>query len=116
MKLKYINQLTNSELVDLYSAFIKTYGDFKVKHVIIIKNSLTITLKGSYYAVDDNGNDYGVLNDSFELNDYGVLNNAFDFGYNGELTKIVRKRMLNKFEEPYMKDCFWNDFGGEDDD
>ncbi len=113
MKMKYANQLTNSELGDLYSAFIKTYGDFKVKHVIIIKESLTVILKGSYYAVDANGNDYGVLNDSFELNDYGELDNTFGFGYNGELTKIVRKLMLKKFGEPYMKDCFWNDFGGD---
>ena len=115
MKMKYANQLTNSELGDLFSAFVKTYGDFKAKHVVIIKDSLTVVLKGSYYAVDDD-NDETLYNDVFEINDYGELDNTFGFDYNGELTKIVRKLMLKKFGEPYMKDCFWNDFGDEYDD
>lgn len=116
MKLKYANQLTNYNFGELYSAFIKTYGDFKIKHAIIIKDNLTITLKGSYYAVDVDS-DGTVYNDSFELNDYGVFSEGFElFDYNAELTKIFRKFMLNKFGKQYMEDCFWNDFGGNSDD
>ena len=116
MKLKYANQLTNYNFGELYSAFIKTYGDFKMKHAIIIKDSFTITLKGSYYAVDTDG-DETIYNDSFELNDYGVFSDGFGlFDYNAELTKIFRKFMLNKFGKQYMEDCFWNDYGGNSDD
>lgn len=112
MKLKYINQLTDNELGELYSAFIKKYCGFKVEQLDAFKGD-TIVLEGSYYALDAD-NVETLFDDGFEINDYGVLSNDIGFGYNVELTKIMRKFMLNKFGKQYMEDCFWNDFGGED--
>ena len=111
MKLKYANQLTEYELGELCSAFIETYGGFKIEPIEAYVGAFTIDLSGCYYDLDDDKAET-LLYDSFEINDYGVLDNTFGFGYNIELTKILRKFMLNKFGKPYMKDCFWYDFGG----
>lgn len=115
MKLKYVNQLTNYELGELYSAFIKKYCGFKVEQLDALKGTFTIALEGSYYALDAD-NTETLFDDSFEISDYGVLSNDFGFGYNAGLTKILRKFMLNKFGKQYMEDCFWNEFGGEFDE
>lgn len=114
MKLKYINQLTDDELGELYSEFIKKYGGFQVEQLDTF-GKYTIILEGSYYALDADNNKT-LFDDSFEINDYGVLSNTVGFGYNAELTKILRKLMLNGFGKQYMEDCFWYDFGGESDD
>lgn len=111
MKLKYVNQLSGYELCELYSAFIENYGGFKVEPIGAIQGVYTVDLNGFYHDLDDD-NAETKLHEIFEINDYGVLDNTFGFGYNIELTKILRKFMLNKFGKPYMKDCFWNDFGG----
>ena len=111
MKLKYANQLTEYELYELYSAFIENYGGFKVEPFGAFQGVFTIVLGGSYYALDADNNKT-LFDGIFEINDYGVLSNDIGFGYNNELTKVLRKFMLNKFGKPYMKDCFWNDFGG----
>lgn len=111
MKLKYINQLTDDELGELYSEFIKQYCGFKIEQLDALKGDFTIILGGSYYALDADNNKT-LFDDVFEINDYGVLSNDTGFGYNAELTKILRKLMLNGFGKRYMEDCFWNDFGG----
>lgn len=113
MKLKYINQLTDDELGELYSAFVKKYCGFKAKHLVVLKNDYTIVLVGSYYVLDADNNET-MLDDSFEINDYGESDYDFEYSYDTELTKIMRKFMLNKFGKQYMEDCFWNDFVGED--
>lgn len=113
--MKYINQLTDYELSELYSAFIKKYCGFKVEHLVALKDDYTIVLVGSYYVLDADNNET-MFDDSFEINDYGELDNLFGFGYDAGLTKIMRKLMLNKFGKQYLEDCFWSDFGGEDDD
>ena len=112
MELKYINQLTDDELSELYAAFIKNYGGFMVEQLDAFKGDYTIVLEGSYYALDADDNKT-LFDDGFELNDYGVLSNTIGFGYNVELTKIMRKLMLNKFGKQYMEDCFWNDCDGD---
>lgn len=112
MKLKYANQLTENELGELYSEFIKKYCGFKVEQLDVIKDDYTIVLVGSYYALDVDNNE-ALFYDSFEINDYGEIDNLFGFGYDTELTKIMRKFMLNKFGKQYMEDCFWSDFGDE---
>lgn len=118
MKMKYINQLTDDELKKLYAAFIKNYGEFEVKWLDVFKDYPTITLDGSYCAL--NADNAETLFAYFEINDYGVFsndNNDIDwFGYDVELTKIMRKFMLNKFGKQYLEDCFWSDFGSEDND
>lgn len=112
MTMKYINQLTDYELGELYSAFIKKYCGFKIEQLDAFKGDYTIVLEGSYYALDAD-NAETLFDDGFEINDYGVLSNDIGFGYNVELTKIMRKFMLNKFGKQYMEDCFWSDFGDE---
>lgn len=110
MKLKYINQLTNDELGELYSTFIKNYGGFLVEQFNAFDGDFSIILGGSYYALNSDNNKT-LFDDVFEINDYGVLSNTVGSDYNAELTKIMRKLMLNGFGKQYMEDCFWNDFG-----
>lgn len=109
MKLKYANQLTDYELGELYSAFIKTYDGFKAEQLDALKGDFTIILGGSYYALDADNNKT-LFYDVFEINDYGVLDCDFEYDYDIGLTKILREFMLNKFGKQYMEDCFWHDF------
>lgn len=122
MKLKYANQLTENELDELYSAFIKSYGGFQAEQPDVHKDNFNITFDGSYYVLNDD-NVKTLFDGSFTINDYGVVHNDYDafdddfeYGYDVGVTKVLREFMLNKFGKQYMKDCFWNDFGGEDDD
>lgn len=108
MKLKYANQLTGYELCELYLTIIKQYGGFESNPIHAYRNDFTITFDSSYYALDDD-NAKTLLDGRFEIDDYGVLSSKFRFGYNVELTKVLRKFMLNKFGKQYVLDCFWND-------
>ena len=116
MKLKYANQLTDYELGELYSAFIKTYDGFKAEQPDVHKDNFNITFDGSYYALDDD-NVKTLFDDSLAINDYGVVDNDYDvfdydfeYSYDIGLTKILREFMLKKFGKQYMEDCFWHDF------
>lgn len=116
MKLKYINQLTDDELGELYSEFIKKYGGFQVEQLDVQKDNFNITFDGSYYALDDD-NVKTLFDGSFAINDYGVVDNDYDafdddfeYGYDVGVTKVLREFMLNKFGKQYMEDCFWHDF------
>lgn len=111
MKLKYINQLTDDELGELYSEFIKQYYGFKIEQLDALKGDFAIILEGSYYALDPDNNKT-LSDDVFEINDYGVLDCDFEYDYDIGLTKILREFMLNRFGKQYMEDCFWHDFGG----
>lgn len=115
MKLKYANQLTDYELGELCHALFAKYCGFKIEQLVAFKDNYTIVLEILCYALDVDNNET-LFHDGFELNDYGVLSNDIGFGYNVELTKIMRKFMLNKFGKSYMENCFWNDFGGDSDD
>lgn len=112
MKLKYADQLTGYELCILYLTIIKQYGGFKSNPIRAYRKDFTIIFDSSYYVLDDD-NAETLLDGNFEIDDYGVLSNDCKFGYNIELTKILREFMLNKFGKQYMEDCFWNDFGDE---
>lgn len=109
MALKYANQLTGYEPCILYLTIIKQYGGFKSNPIRAYRKDSTIAFDSSYYVLDDD-NAETLLNGRFEIDDYGVLSNTVGFGYNAELTKILRKFMLNKFGKQYMEDCFWHDF------
>jgi hypothetical protein len=46
MTMKYVNQLTDDELGELYSEFIKQYCGFKIEQLDALKGDFTIILGG----------------------------------------------------------------------
>lgn len=103
--MKYANKLTNKDLEKIYELFIEENAT--INELNIIKNDYSIFLEG-YIEIKEweedilkeNPNATVILNDDYELTDYY----AKAYSHSGNVTKLYRKYMYNKFGNQYAID------------
>lgn len=112
MKLKYINQLTDAELKELFIKFAQSHcGLFVNEYSRGMNTNDFIHLNGLCsldadsplryaFPIEWAFNDYDVYVYNEQSHDYVVVY-SFEDDY--------RKYMRSKFEDQYARDCFWYD-------
>lgn len=108
--MKYANQLTDSELKQLYIMF--TDSDAKINELNIKRDNHSIGLEGyieipeyEEERLKENPNAVIILDDDYEINDYNVK----VYHHSGNCTPDYRRWMYNKFGDEYAKDHLFND-------
>lgn len=103
--MKYVNRLSDEELKEIYKLFIE--DDAIINELNITRDNYSIDLEG-YIEVKEweedilkeNPNATVILDDDYELTDYYVK----VYSHSGNVTKLYRKYMYNKFGEQYAID------------
>lgn len=113
--LRYINQLTEYELKELFTKFVQSHSDLIVKNYFHSTNTARfIYLKGSCNSgantplrysvpIEMAFDDYNVYVYNEQSSNYEVV-----YAYANEYHNYMRY----KFGDQYSRDCFWNDFRG----
>lgn len=103
--MKYANQLTDSELRELYLMF--TDEGAKINELNIVKDDHSIALEGyveipeyDKELLKEDPNATIIIDDDYELDDYNVK----VYHHSGNVTKIYREYMYKKFGDNYAKD------------
>lgn len=103
--MKYVNRLTNKDLEKIYKLFIEE--DAIIDELNITKNNYSVILEGFIKVKEwkedilkENPNATVIFDDDYELTDYDVK----VYSHSGNVTKLYRKYMYNKFGNQYAID------------
>lgn len=112
MTLRYINQLTEDELKELFTEFVQNHSDLIVKNYFHSTNTARfIYLKGSCDSGDNTPLRYSVpiemAFDDYDVYVYNEHSNNYEVAYAYE--NEYHSYMRSKFGDQYSHDCFWHD-------
>lgn len=99
--MKYVNQLTDEELTDLYKSFLGKDDEFV--DLTITKDENSIALEGHIRIPDDEEESIDrmiEIEEDYEITDYNIK----AFHHSGNMTKQFRNYMYKKFKNKYAKD------------
>lgn len=108
--MKYANQLTDSELKQLYIMF--TDSDAKINELNITRDECSIGLDGHVEIpefekerLEEDPNAIIIIDDDYEITDYDVK----VYHHSGNCTLDYRRWMYDKFGDEYARDFLFND-------
>lgn len=99
--MKYVNQLTNEGLTNLYKSFMGKDDEFV--DLTITRDENSIALEGHIKILDDEEdtiNEMIEIDEDYEVTDYNIK----AFHHSGNMTKLFREFMYKKFGNKYAKD------------
>lgn len=108
--MKYLSQLSHDEIKNLFVTLNKGVGK---TYTVTLEDSIDFRGNPSMELVGQSPKGGFV---SYELDDYTINSSMGNYKQEVKLTRILRSFMLNKFGNQYVEDCFWSDFGSEDND
>lgn len=106
--MKYLSQLNNDEIKDLFVALNKGVGK---TYTVTLEDSIDFRGISSMELVGQSPKGGFV---SYELDDYALNSSMGNYKQEVKLTRILRSFMLDKFGKQYIEDCFWNNLESDD--
>lgn len=106
--MKYLSQLNNDEIKDLFVALNKGVGK---TYTVTLEDSIDFRGISSMELVGQSPKGGFV---SYELDDYTLNSSMGNYKQEVKLTRILRSFMLDKFGKQYIEDCFWNNLESDD--
>lgn len=112
MTLRYINQLTEDELKELFTKFVESQSDLDVKNYFHSTNTARfIYLKGLCTPGTNTPLIYSVpiemAFDDYDVYVYNEHSSNYEVAYAYEVE--YRNHLRSKFGDQYSRDCFWYD-------
>ena len=101
--MKYVNQLSNEELTEIYKSFMTTDDKFvdlsitRFDDEIVLEGHICIPEEDKEYADEDG---YCEIDEDYSITDY----NAKAFHHSGDMSKKLRKFLYKKFGVQYAED------------
>ena len=101
--MKYVNQLSNEELTEIYKSFMAPDDKFidlsitRFDHEIALEGHICIPEEDEEYADEDG---YCKIDEDYSITDYNVQ----AFHHNGDMSKKLRKFLYKKFGIQYAED------------